>query len=115
MRTMAVVGCLLASSGLTAHAADCGWVLWQRIRATVLETERQLTPSWEIVDGVDGFAECRAKAEHEGNALWKTISRPNLPSVGSGAMVVWVEKGTRYVAEFLCLPGTLDPRESVTK
>ena len=110
-------------------ASDSSWVLWHKFELLTIDRSGQTMPSttWEIVNAYPLHADCAGAKHH----VWKS----NLDGYADASKTPGIERVTSVKDEivsaalkatetrlsgsmtstYLCLPGTLDPRDPASR
>ncbi len=107
-RATFVVTMMLLLGSASVSAAECAWVLWERV-----ETSKRV--SWEATRAFGKEAQCRADQVERIRQLQGIVKdSPNRHVTKDGIRFLKFESGELtgvFFNEALCFPDTIDPRE----
>ncbi|MCH8039171.1 MAG: hypothetical protein IH977_02355 [Nitrospinae bacterium] len=114
-----ILGVVLCVSGSGLAGAECGWVLWEKARYSDSDLDwarASNKPEWNIHRAYETMMEC----EYSKQRVWELKTKQRDPSDNPGIErvekvpneLLWIyfKGGASSEYEWMCLPGTIDPR-----
>ncbi len=97
----------------SAAAAECAWVLWQRL--SIEGTQLGVGKQWTAESAYPAHTECTAVRDRTFiDVVAGLQAQPDTKVVNTNpsiAIVAYTVQGTSHVVNYTCFPDTIDPRE----